>query len=228
MAATKPYEQYNIIRKLRARGISENDVTDDSLLTLIDLCLDEYLFYKPNVCITSSTTKISTVADQPNYDKPTGALWIIDVCWNPDYGDDFDDIWKDIVASSIDSDDTALLLLDYRQMSLLHKYFGGAWTIRNDQIWLIPAPSAVYQVAVIYAATRTLDELDEIADKRFFDLIYYMALDAAGTTKLTGGGWKAGQYQVSESVGRETKRVAQKGLEDTRALLANAYRGIRS
>ena len=77
--ATNPYNESGIIQSLRSRGIREADISDDSLQTLISDALVEFLFYRPKVAITSTSTCITTVAEQPNYAKPTGALTIIDV-----------------------------------------------------------------------------------------------------------------------------------------------------
>ena len=229
MAATNPFSQSGLINTLRAKGISSNDISDESLGTLIDDALRTYLFYKPKVCITTHATCIHTVADQPNYAKPTDALWIRSVAWNPTYSaTELEDMWKDILLATYPEDDPSMLMLDYMKMSELNRLFKGHWEIRNDEIWLKPVPDGVYHVAVIYATSRTLDELDQIGDNRFVDLAFYTALMAVGTSKLTGGGWRAGQLSVSESVGRETMKVAEGGLNDTLLKISNNYVAGRS
>lgn len=227
--AANPYEKFDVIRKLRARGIREADIDDEDLLEVIEDSLNEYLAYRPKVCITGHASCITTVADTPSYDKPTGALWIIDVLWHPDYSDDFmSDLYTEIVLGMWEESDVSIITLDHLRMARLHSLFNGSWTIRDDKIWLIPCPGDAYHVAVIYAASRTLDELDMIADFRFMDLCYYKAMFATGTSKLTGGGWRAGSYSVSESVGRETIKFADAGLTKTRLLLSQGVPMVRS
>ena len=229
MAAANPHNESSLIATLRARGISSNDIDDDALMVVIGDSLHEYLFFRPKVCITAYAASITTVADQPDYAKPTGALWIKAVAWNPSLlSSDYDDVWTELMLKHVEDADTGIMTFDYRQMALLHRYFQGFWTIRNDRIWLLPTPDQVYHVPVIYAGSRTIDELDQIGDYRFTDLVFYKALLAVGTKKLTGGGWRAGQLSVSESVGRETMREATKGLAEVKLQIANAYRGSRS
>ena len=227
--ATNPYEEVGIIARLRGKGIREADISDDDLLVIIEDCLDTYLFYKPKIVLTTAATCIVTVADQPNYSKPTGALWIISVEWNPDYSSDAEnigDIYEDIILTHLDTADSTILMLQYDEMSKLHRIFGGSWEIKNDQIWLIPEPATSGDhVAVLYATSRTLDELDRIADRRFMELCEAEAMMAVGQKKLTGGGWRAGAFQVSEAVGRETIRHAEKKLDRVLLQLSNSYAG---
>jgi hypothetical protein len=228
MAAENPIEEFQLIKRIRARGLSTTDVSDTTLQTLISDALDQYLFFKPKIAITTAATAITTVADQPNYAKPTGALFIKEVAWNPDYTDDVGDVYTTIIQNELDENDLTLLELDYQEMSRMRKLFGGHWEIRNDQIWLEPCPSDVYKVAVIYGASRTLDELDRIADNRFIDLIFYKGLMAIGTSKLSTGGWRAGQVSVEARVGIETFNAGNKGLAQTLLQLSNSYTGSRS
>jgi hypothetical protein len=228
MAADNPFEELEIIRKIRARGIRETDISNNDLQTIIGDGLEEYLFYRPKIAITTAATAITTVANQPNYAKPTGALWIKEVCWSPDYTDEVEDVYTTIIQNGLDENDLTLLELDYQEMSRMRKLFGGHWEIRNDQIWLEPCPSDVYKVAVIYGAARTLDELDRIADNRFMDLIAFKSMMAIGTSKLSSGGWRAGQVSVDSRVGEQTYRAGEKGLARTRLLLSNSYTGGRS
>lgn len=224
-----PFNESNLINTLRSRGISRSDIDDDALTVVIEDALNDYLFRKPKVCITSYAESITTVDNQPNYEFPDGALWIKDVLWHPGYAaTDYEDIWTEIMASSLNDPDPTVMLVDYLKMSLLNRYSKGFWEIRNDEIWLKPCPDGVYHVAVIYAGSRTLTELDKIADRRFVDLCYYHALMSVATKKLTGGGWRAGQFTVNESVGKETMKVAREGLQETRLAINNAYRMSRS
>jgi hypothetical protein len=227
--ATNPYSESNLIARLRSKGIRDTDITDDDLLNVIQDALETYLFYRPKMAITTAATCITTVADQPNYAKPTGALSIVDVCWNPDYSSDAEgigDIFEEIMLTHLDTSDSTILMLQYDEMSKLHRIFGGSWKILNDEVWLVPCPSATgNKVGVVYTTSRTLDELDMIADRRFFDLVYYESLLAVGHKKLVGGGWRAGAYVVNEAVGRETVKHANKKLDEVKLLLAQSYSG---
>lgn len=226
-SAVNSFSESGIIRRLRSKGIREADISDDDLLEIIQDSLETFLFYRPKVTITSSTTCLTTVADQPNYSKPTGALIIFNVGWNPDYSTSADaitDLYEQVFLTHLDTADTTIMELQYDQMSRLHHLFGGAWEIRNDEIWLEPTPTlSGTKVAVIYGTSRTLDELDRIADRRFMELCEANAMLAVGQSKLTGGGWRAGSFQVSEAVGRETMRVAEKKLAKVLDQLANSY-----
>jgi len=227
--AVNPYSESGIISTLRAKGIRTADITDENLLLVIEDALNEYLFYRPKVCITTAAACITTVAGTPNYNKPTGALWVKQVCYNPDYQDtDYEAIWTQMMLNHMTANDTTEMLIDYQKMAILHRYFDGFWEMRNDQIWLMPCPQGAYKVAVIYADDRTIDELDEIGDYRFAELCYWKAMLSVGVTKVTGGGFRAGQYSTSDAVGRETMRYAEKNLDRVRLQIANAYIGGRS
>lgn len=227
--AINPYSESSLIATLRAKGISTSDIDDDALLVVIEDALNDYLFYKPKIAITSYADSITTVADQPNYALPDDALWVRQVCWNPSYSaTEFEDMWKEILLANYQETNPTVLMIEYGKMAQLNRLFKGRWEILNDEIWLKPCPDGVYNVAVIYAASRTLDELDQIGDRRFLELAYFHTLYAVATKKLTGGGWKAGQWAVSESVGRETMKVAERGLEMTRLRIANSFVGGRS
>lgn len=229
MTAANPQTESDIITKLRADGISSSDLTDAKLLTIIDSALDEYLFIKPKISLTTSATCIETAADQPSYSLPTGALWVREVAWYPGYTNtDYEIIWQELMLRNLRDTDTSVLTFDYREMANLTKFFRGSWEILDDKIFLKPCPDAVYHVPVIYATSRTLDELDQIADRRFYHLCKYMALEAVGIAKTTSGGWSAGQYRQNDSVGKETLKVAREGLAMVRAQIGNAYTAGRS
>lgn len=223
------FSQSGLIATLRAKGISASDISDVNLGLVITESLSDYNFYHPNKVMTAYEDCITTVAGQPSYDMPTGALWVVSVGWNPDYANsDIGDVWKEIMLNGLSDTDPSVMLMDYRKMSLLHKYFKGFWEMLDGKIFLKPCPDGVYSVSVVYATARSLGELDDVKDNRFKDLCYYNAMLAVGTTKLTGGGWSGGQFKVSESVGKETMKVAEKGLEKTKLLLANAWTARRS
>ncbi len=227
--AINPYSESSLIATLRANGISTSDIDDDAMLVVIEDALNDYLFYKPKIAITSYADSITTVADQPNYALPDDALWVRQVCWNPSYSaTEFEDMWKEILLANYQETNPTVLMIEYGKMAQLNRLFKGHWEILNDEIWLKPCPDGVYNVAVIYAASRPLDELDQIKDRWFMDLCYFHALFSVATKKLTGGGFRAGQYSQSESVGRETMKVAERGLEMTRLRIANSFVGGRS
>lgn len=230
MTIQNPYSRPSILSVIRAKGISETDISDPDMLTLIDEALNTYSFYRPKKMLTASSGWITTVQDQPNYDRPSDALWVIDVCWNPDYSSAVEDLYEEILMESVSREDApSLLTIQYRQMAQLHKYFGGSWEILNDEIYLIPTPgTSDLKVPVIYADEHTLAELGEIKDKRFIDLVYAMALERKGTDMLEDGGWTAGSYKVDNSVARETLRLADKKMAEVTMLLANSYTGQRS
>lgn len=224
-----PLDDVTIRGRIRARGISRSDMSDDDLYTIIEDALDEYTFYKPNLKITSTSTCITTVANQPNYSKPTGALWVVSVAWNPDFTSDLDDVYENLLVESLHGDSPIVLDIYHQKLAKLHELYGGHWKIVDDDIWLIPTPSSSgTKVAVFYASERTLQEVGEIADRRFMDLVYYMALESIATQKTIGGGWRAGAYATNEGVGRETSKAAMRGLDRTRAAIANSYTGRRS
>ena len=227
--AVTPFSESGLISVLRAKGISTSDIEDDALGTIIADALSEYLFYRPKLAITSGTTCITTVAGTANYAKPAGAVFIVDCFWNPGYSvEELDDVWTNILLGSVHDVDPTMIMLNHLKMAQYNRLFKGFWEMVGDEIRLKPTPDGVYKVGVLYATSRTLEELDQIGDRRFVDLVYYSAMLAVATKKLTGGGWKAGQFQVNESVGRETMRVAEKGLEKTRLVIANAFRASRS
>ena len=230
MTIQKPFTRFDILEAIRAKGISSTDISDDDMFVLIDQALKTYAFFRPKKKMTAASGWLTTVANQPNYDFPDDAFWIIDVAWNPDYSSALEDLYEDILLQSIGKDESAsLLTIQYRQMANLHKYFGGRWEIQNDEIYLIPAPSlSDLKVAVYYASDYTLAELGQIKDNRFFELVYAMALERKGMDLLSDGGWSAGTYKVDSSVARETLRLAEKKKDTVLSQLANSYTGQRS
>lgn len=227
--ADNPFTESGLIQAVRDKGISVNDIDDIALGGLINISLMEYQAFRPQLVLSTASTCITTVAGEPSYAKPTGATFIREVFWQPSYQtEEMDDLWTQIVLGNQYNPDPTILMLDHLKIARYNQIFKGSWKILDDEIFLIPTPDSVYKVAVLYATQKTLDELDQINDFRLVDLVYYNALLAVGTKKLTGGGFRAGQYSQSESVGRETVRVAEKGLERTKLLLANAATMRRS
>lgn len=229
MAVPSAWTNALIISTLRAKGISTTDISDANLATIITDALRFWSYYRPNLEMTSSSTCITTVADQPNYTKPTGAHWIIEVAWNPDYSEDLEDIYMEILTQTLQSDESSNLFIYYRNVAQLHKFFGGHWQEINDEIYLIPIPGeSGEKVAVYYADDKTISDLDQIDDYLFGELVYGMCLEAKGTSALTQGGWSAGAYKVDARVAEETLRLARTKLADVRNQIANSYMGSRS
>ncbi len=225
----KPMDEVTILGRVRAKGISTSTLSDCDLYTLIQDALDEYMFYKPKLSITSMANCITTVANQPNYSLPDDALWVISVAWHPDYSSDLNDVYRELLMSTMGSNSISVVEIYYQKLAALHNIYGGKWKLVDGEIWLIPEPnSSGVKVPVFYASEKTLEELDQIGDYRFLDLVYYKALHSVGMAKTIGGGWRAGAYATNEAVGRETLRSANMGLDRTRALLANSYTGRHS
>ncbi|MFA6887162.1 MAG: hypothetical protein WCQ65_09345 [Fermentimonas sp.] len=217
-----------IINRIRARtGVTESQITDDDLGTIISSALDEYVLYKPNVNLTTSTQCIVTVKDQPDYAFPADALWIINVFWAP--MDNFSrDLYKELISEQFDEDHLVDLLIQYNKLAKIRQYFSGTWKVINNKIWLIPSPNTDGEkVAVLYATQKTLVDLSSITDHLFEDLVVGMTFERRGFDLIQSSGWRAGAYSVSSQTGQAFIKKAEDMLKDVRVRLAMNYVGVR-
>jgi len=223
------FDQSTLIATIRARGVSSSDVSNADLATLITSCVNRYSSYRPNLIMTTSTTCLTTVVDQPNYSKPTAALWIIDVAWHPDYSSSLSDLYTEILLQNMPADDSSQLFIHYRQLAQLHRFFGGSWKIINDEIYLIPEPgTAGNKVAVYYATAKSLADLDTVADQLFEDLVFYTAMQSVANKRILTGGWKAGNYTVDGKAALVMAAHAKSELGNVILRLADSYIAQRS
>jgi len=223
------FDQSTLIATVRARGISSTDVSDVNLATLITSAVNRYSSYRPSLTMTTSTTSLTTVKDQPNYTKPSAALWIIDVAWNPDWSSSMEDLYTEILLQNMPADDSSQLFIYYGQLAQLHKFFGGSWKIINDEIYLIPVPNVNdNEVAVYYATAKALTDLDTVADQLFEDLVFYTAMQSVANKRILTGGWKAGNYTVDGKAALVMATHAQDELGNVILRLADSYIGQRS
>jgi hypothetical protein len=229
MAAPSPWTDALVITNVRAKGVSASDISDDDLGTIIADALRYWSQMRPKLKLTTSSTCITTVADQPNYSKPTDAHWIVEVAWNPDYDEDFDDIYMDTLAATLDIAESSNLFIHYRNVAQLHKFFGGHWKEIDDEIYLIPTPNTSGEkVAVYYADDKTIADLDQINDYLFAELVHGMCLEAMATAKINSVGWSAGAYRVDKGVVEQTMRLAATKLANVRNQIANSYTASRN
>jgi len=215
-----------LIEEIRAlTGVATSQLSDDDISTLIGLALDEYATYNPKINFTAESGYITTVEDQPNYSMPSGALWIIEVFWTP-YESEVSDLIEQLVRE-YDPAHPADLSIYYHQLATVRHYFGGHWKILNDEIWLIPTPTEDdLKVPLLYATARTLDSMADQADFLFKRLVAAYVLQRRATDLIQNTGWRAGAYQVSQSVGQAMAKKAEEELRDVRQRLAQAYIGI--
>jgi len=223
--------QQTLHAKLRAvTGITADDVSDSDLSLIISAALDEFLYYRPQTKVTAAAEAITTVASQPNYALPSDALWVIEVCWNPDqfsWEDTdgiLDSLYLQLSAESFDAQHPSELYAVYQRYAEFRKFFQGHWRILNDEIWLIPPPyQAGDKVAVIYAAARTLSDLDAIKDNPFFQLCKGFLMERDAADALGNADWRAGSVAVGGAAALGKARSAERQLERARAICANNY-----
>lgn len=207
--------------RMRNRGITTSDVSDAELDSLIDDALEEYSSYRPNLTFTAESGWLTTIINEPSYTFPTGATKIISVFWNPDYSDSYvGDIYGEILLDILDATDTTEIMIEYRKMAQMRRYFGGSWYILNGKIFLVPAPSiSDIKVPVIYATIHTLSTLNQISDHLFYDLVYAYCLERKAFALSSSGGWKAGAYAVTPQAGAVMHTAADKKLNEVRTRL---------
>lgn len=210
-----------IITQIRALGIRSSDISDSDLVTIIEVALDEWNRYRPNIEMTNSTTCLVTVADQPNYSMPTGALWITSVCWNPGYDTDVKEIIETATFANFDAAVETNFFAYYKQLATLKKYFGGHWDIINDEIYLSPTPTqSGTKVAVFYATENDLSDLNVAKDNLFKQLVHGLCLERMAMDKSRNVGFTAGAYKVDKGAADQIAMLARDKLKRVRNMLA--------
>jgi len=215
-----------LIEEIRAlTGVTTSQLSDNDLSILIGMALDEYATYNPKVNFTADSDYITTVDGQPNYAMPSDALWIIEVFWSP-YESEVGDLVEQLLCQ-YDPAHPVDLSIYYHQLATVRFYFGGHWKILNNEIWLVPPPaSGDVKVPLLYATARTLDSMADQADFLFKRLVAAYVLQRRATDLIQNTGWRAGAYQVSQSVGQAMAKKAENELQEVRQRLAQAYTGI--
>lgn len=220
-------QRQTLVDQLRAvSGFSSSLISDDDLHLLIETALNEYVGYRPGLTLTTASEGITTVAGQPNYTKPSDALWIIEVSWNPDYSDDqiINDLYLTLALETFNPQHPSELTIIFQRYAALREKFQGHWKDINDEIWLIPTPSLSGQkVAVFYATERTLDDLGDVKDSRFLRLVKAYMTERRGNDLAPSGGWRAGSYAVTGTPAAQMLSSAERQFAQVRSELANAY-----
>lgn len=221
--------QEELTRRLRARtGIGEDLVAPEDLNDIILGALDEYNARRPCLRMTAAASGIVTVKDQPNYAKPTDALWIVEVCWAPfDMNDDetsgtLEQFLEQVYERSLVNVDHPSEVMAFRQnMSKWAELFRGTWRIVNDEIWLTPVPTTNGDhVAVCYAKANDVEDLDLVKDQMFFNLCKACLKERWGMELVNNAG-QAGAYKFPV----EAARLILKDARDEHAsTLANISR----
>lgn len=220
-----------INQRIRAlTGVSTDVISDSDLSTIIGAALDEFLWYRPGLQLTVAANGIETVSSQPNYDLPSDALWIIEVCWNPDQlGWDasdgiLDNLYLELSQDTFDPNHPSELHAIYQRFADFRHFFQGRWKIVNDEIWLVPPPSTNGDhVAIFYAKTRSLADLNAVTDHPFSELCKGLVLDRWATQMESKADWRAGSLAVGTGGARSMRTHANRTLERGRALCANSY-----
>lgn len=220
-------------RLQNATGIKDDIVPESDLLDIILNSLDEYNRRRPSYRMTVAAAGITTVTDQPNYDIPSDALWVVEVCWNP-----FDQIDDDTTGTleafleqtylaSLRSDHPSEVVAFRQSMAKWSELFRGHWRILNqsgtDQIWLDPPPTSNGDhVAVCYAKANTLSDLDMTKDQLFFRLCKAALKERWGMelAKIAG---RAGAYSFPPEVVRLIIKEAKAEHDLVLSLITRSY-----
>ncbi|MBW2671790.1 MAG: hypothetical protein JRD89_00060 [Deltaproteobacteria bacterium] len=222
-------DQATIIERIRARGITTSDISDDELGTLITSALNWYSYYRPAVKLTTTSSCITTVADQQAYDPPSDALWVVEVFWNPTGQYAIQDLYRALLGVQFDPDHYADVVINLSQLARINSYFRGRWKVVDGKIYLIPTPAEDgVKVPVLYATAKTLSDLDEVKDIWFEELVYAMALERKALNMTSQAGWRAGAYQVSAQPAVVMAKWAQQRIQEVRQAIANNYAAARS
>lgn len=210
--------------RIRSRGISSTDISDDDLDVLIDDALEQYSAYRPNLTFTGTSGWLVSVAGQPSYDFPTGAQKIISVFWNPDYSDSYiNDIYGEMLLDILDAEDTIEMTIQYTRMAEMRRLYRGSWDILNGKIWLSPPPGINnIKIPVLYATQQTLSTLNQIDNSLFIELVYCKCIEHKAVYMLSQGGWKAGAYSVTPQAGISLQKYAEQKTAEVMDRLARA------
>ncbi len=222
--------------QLRAvTGFDTDAISDADLASIYAVALNEYLRYRPGLRLTNTTGQITTVANQPNYELPSDALWVIDVGWDPDLSGSYVDggligqPYADIAPGTFDPLHPSELYVIYQRFFEHRTFSAGRWEIVNDQIWLIPVPlQSGSNVAVFYAKARTLLDLKDVKDQLFFELCKGHSQMRRAFDISNDSDWTAGSYHVGTGPARQMMKAAEATLRRARHLLANSATGQRT
>ena len=224
----------DIAARLRATtGTSTDLISDADLSLILKEVLDEFVWYRPATKLTAAADALVTVADQPNYDIPSDALYVIEVPWLPgQLGSDddgiLDNLYVQLSTGAWDALHPSELHVLYQRLAECRNFFQGHWKVLNDQIWLAPIPvDSGDNVAIFYAKAKTLDDLKTIRDRPFMWLASGYIWERRAADKLDNGDWRAGSYAVGSAAAVEMARFAERKLKRARSMCANSY-GVRT
>lgn len=202
-----------LLQMLRNDGISEADIPDTSILSLVTNVKSIFDVYKPINAF--KLNGIVTVADQQSYNFPLGAQQILDVLWTPSISYiDVESLLRDITLDqNLQTFDAPSLVKIFNSKYYQYiKSHGGDWEILRDsvsneeKIILYPIPQkSNINVPVIFTKLHA-DDLSTISDS--YKMIFYEGLlikvDEYIVRKLQRlAGFRAGTYSVSsESISR--------------------------
>lgn len=223
--------------KLRAAtGIDTSTISDRDVNYIMGLALDEYLRYRPGLELTAAADGITTVKDQPDYDLPDDALWVIGVAWSPNGLDDDDtadgiisDLAFELMTGGWNPQHPSELHVMYQRHSAFRQFFGGHWRVVNGKIWLIPPPrSNGDHVAVYFAKSKTLADLNAVTDQLFVELCAGHMWERKAGDLLGDADWRAGSYARGSAAAMEAVKYAERKLQRARMAASNSFVALRS
>jgi len=221
------YDTQLLTAELRAvTGFTAAEISDTDLSLIMEAALNEWLHYNPGLELTTSSTAITTVANQASYALPSDALWIKEVCWSPgQVGDEeLATLYADIQMEAFDPEHPSELTIIYQKFHSYRRFFEGKWKVLNNKIWLIPQPAiSGDKVAVYFAKALTIEDLNTIKHQAFAELCRAYLMHRRAMDLIRTSGFRAGSYQVSAAVGERMAKEAEMALTRARHRINNSY-----
>jgi len=143
-------DSWELLQRVKDR-LSDEATTfgDEELMRQLAAAVVEYSRFRPY----RKTHSFSTVVDQAYYDLPTDCVEVISCSWGTDLSEVFDDDTFYYLRALEVHD----LPLDRRNIDLYTRYqeIGqGTWEPFNGQLHLLPTPSEILTVSLIYGAVH--------------------------------------------------------------------------
>ena len=216
----------DIIREVRANGISSSLIPDSDLQLLIARAFRVYNRYRPRYLHSTFTT----VARQGEYSVDDNAAAVIDVFWEPSAtGDVIARLLAEMEAQSIDFNYPSLLAIFQINRSRLRNATRGRWRAYGRQVRLIPVPDSD-GIIVPYIYSSPWDDIDDIPigeEDVLIDGIMATANMALARARAGVGGWRAGDYQVEGGSSSSEMQRSASEYNDWLSRLAGGGLGIK-
>lgn len=243
----------DILAYVRAEGIDTDEISDADMTAIINHIVGLYCRARPIHVVDPAG--ITTVADQPNYNVPSGTIYIEKVLWLARGAYSGTQLLAELIGASDArfgitlSPNMGVTELDFESPEQLARWrallgswsmqWAGTWQVLQtgsegaDQIWLDPPPSvAGTEVPVFFwrertTATINATDLSMLQEAALAKARIRKFSDVDASVRVTMGAY-AEELGATATVRAEMLKNARAAWEKFEALLQAPFIGVRS